>query len=624
MKIEKAIFINRAPFKKVEFDFLESGVNVLSGINGRGKTTVISHIVDAFYEMARKSFINTFEGKENKFYRYSSDLFNYAASSYSLFYARFKEEDKCIDYIDCRGKMTEGEYNEIVLLENKIPYKNINLSLERNNCIKSFHTSKEDEVVEIFNHNILTYFPSYRYEQPGYLNDPYKVNVGFNINSAFSGELPNPIEVVSDLNGLAIWFMDVILDSKLYSNRQASRLLINNLNRIVSASLKSKLGMDTRLGIGPRENTASRIAIAEQNGNLLYPTIFNISSGESALICMFGEILKQANKLEMVMDVPGIVLIDEVDKHLHIRLQKEILPQLFELFPNIQFIVSSHSPFLNMGLADKNINRTRCFDLDNNALECMPVNNQLYSEVYDMFINENNRYAEKLRLMEDKVAALCKPLVITEGKTDIKHILKAKEVLGINLDFDIIDSASQPDGDDNLKKLLNHLAKIKQLHKIIGIFDCDISKTVSEMHPDGNSYKDYGNGVYGFTIPVPEDRVKNGQTGISIEYLYSDAEIKSPVNDYGHRLFCGTEFSRKSMSHNEDNRLTLSKPNGKGEDKILENNGGQAVYDEEDNNCLAKKDDFAEAIKNGFIHISNESWNHFKPIFELLSEIMQK
>ena len=175
MKIEKAIFINRAPFKKVEFDFLESGVNVLSGINGRGKTTVISHIVDAFYEMARKSFINTFEGKENKFYRYSSDLFNYAASSYSLFYARFKEEDKCIDYIDCRGKMTEGEYNEIVLLENKIPYKNINLSLERNNCIKSFHTSKEDEVVEIFNHNILTYFPSYRYEQPGYLNDPYNI-----------------------------------------------------------------------------------------------------------------------------------------------------------------------------------------------------------------------------------------------------------------------------------------------------------------------------------------------------------------------------------------------------------------------------------------------------------------
>ena len=518
MKIEKAIFVNRAPFEKVEFDFLESGVNVLSGINGRGKTTVISHIVDFFYEMARSSFSNSFEGKENKFYRYSSDLFNNTGSSYSLFYARFKDEDKWIDYIDCRGKMTEEEYKENVLLENKIPYENFSNSLERNNYIKSFHTIKDDEVVNIFDHNILTYFPSYRYEQPGYLNDPYKVNIGFNINPLFFGELPNSIEVVSDLNGLAMWFMDVILDSELYSNRQASQLIIN-LNRIVSASLKSKTGIETRLGIGRRENTASRIAITKQNGDILYPTIFNISSGESALICMFGEILKQADKLRMVMDVPGIVLIDEVDKHLHIKLQKEILPQLFELFPNIQFIVSSHSPFLNMGLADNSINRTRCFDLDNNALECMPVNNQLYSEVYDMFINENNRYAEKLRLMEDKVSALCKPLVITEGKTDIKHILKAMEVLGIDLDFDIIDSASQPDGDDNLKKLLNDLAKIKQPHKIIGIFDCDISKTVSEMHPNGKEYKDYGNGVYGFTIPVPENRAKNGQNGISIEYL---------------------------------------------------------------------------------------------------------
>lgn len=76
--------------------------------------------------------------------------------------------------------------------------------------------------------------------------------------------------------------------------------------------------------------------------------------------------------------------------------------------------------------------------------------------------------------------------------------------------------------------------------------------------------------------------MKKGQTGISIEYLYSDDEIKKPVNDSGCRLFLGSEFTRKSMLHNEDNRLTLSKPNGKGEDKILENNGGQAVYDDND------------------------------------------
>lgn len=43
---------------------------------------------------------------------------------------------------------------------------------------------------------------------------------------------------------------------------------------------------------------------------------------------------------------PGIVLIDEIETHLHLKLQKMILPMLTSLFPNIQFIVTSHSPFV--------------------------------------------------------------------------------------------------------------------------------------------------------------------------------------------------------------------------------------------------------------------------------------
>ena len=43
---------------------------------------------------------------------------------------------------------------------------------------------------------------------------------------------------------------------------------------------------------------------------------------------------------------PGIVLIDEVETHLHLQLQKSILPLLTSLFPNIQFIVTTHSPFV--------------------------------------------------------------------------------------------------------------------------------------------------------------------------------------------------------------------------------------------------------------------------------------
>ena len=45
-------------------------------------------------------------------------------------------------------------------------------------------------------------------------------------------------------------------------------------------------------------------------------------------------------------DVQGIVLIDEIETHLHIELQKKILPFLTEFFPRIQFIVTTHSPYI--------------------------------------------------------------------------------------------------------------------------------------------------------------------------------------------------------------------------------------------------------------------------------------
>lgn len=60
--VDKCLFINRSPFKdNLEISFKE-GVNVLCGINGRGKTTILSYIVDTFYEMAKPNYRGSFEG----------------------------------------------------------------------------------------------------------------------------------------------------------------------------------------------------------------------------------------------------------------------------------------------------------------------------------------------------------------------------------------------------------------------------------------------------------------------------------------------------------------------------------------------------------------------------------
>lgn len=623
--LEKAIFVNRAPFEHLELNFKEKGVNVLSAVNGRGKTTILSHIVDAFYELARPIFPNQFKGIENLYYRYSSPLDIIEDTKTSVVFLRFKNDSQVWDYIDVRNNVGKDEYEKICS-DNKITYDDIVKILEKEGNIKKWSKdAKKESVNAIFSNNLLTYFPAYRYETPGFLNDPYKFELSFKKDLDVSGYLPNNIEIISDLRSLSNWLMDIILDLQLYKS-DSSQQLRNHFNLILSKTLSGKISGDCRIGIGPRNNAGSRISIVQDKNNKIneiYPSIFNMSSGEAALLCLFGELLHQADNNNKLLEISGIVLIDEVDKHLHIRLQKEVLPQLFNLFPNIQFVVSSHSPFLNMGLADEANDRTRIFDLDNNGFVCEPQNNKLYQEVYETMTKENQRFAEKYYQLEEELSKISKPIIITEGKTDIKHILKAKEKLGItDIDFDTIECEYQPDGDSNLIAMLEQLGKVARNNKVIGIFDRDKEATIKKIECNEHNVKEYGHGVYAFCIPVPKARMEKGQDKISIEYLYSDDEIKT-VLENGCRLFFGTEFTKHSLFHNTE-PLTLALPKGKGEDKILENNGGQAVYDDDDNNHLAKKDEFAEAVKNDKISISNDSWNNFIPVFDFIRDILKR
>lgn len=83
-----------------------------------------------------------------------------------------------------------------------------------------------------------------------------------------------------------------------------------------------------------------------------------LSDGFSAIIDIIADlILKMQKKDTLVMDYlkPGIVLIDEIEMHLHLQLQKVVLPLLTKLFPNIQFIVTTHSPFVLNSLPDATV-----------------------------------------------------------------------------------------------------------------------------------------------------------------------------------------------------------------------------------------------------------------------------
>ena len=77
-------------------------------------------------------------------------------------------------------------------------------------------------------------------------------------------------------------------------------------------------------------------------------------------------------------NLPGIVLVDEIETHLHLELQKNIMPLLTTVFPNIQFIVTSHSPFILNSLKDVVI-----YDLEKNLLVKGGLNDVPYDGIVE-------------------------------------------------------------------------------------------------------------------------------------------------------------------------------------------------------------------------------------------------
>lgn len=87
--------------------------------------------------------------------------------------------------------------------------------------------------------------------------------------------------------------------------------------------------------------------------------VSQLSNGEKVTLAMIGDLARRlalANpSLENPLEGEGIVLIDEIELHLHPAWQREIINRLESTFPNIQFILSTHSPQVLGELSDAQI-----------------------------------------------------------------------------------------------------------------------------------------------------------------------------------------------------------------------------------------------------------------------------
>lgn len=174
------------------------------------------------------------------------------------------------------------------------------------------------------------------------------------------------------------------------------------------------------------------------------PFDFNsMSMGYAAVFDIVGDLMMRMEKRRRY-DVEGLVLIDEIESHLHVELQKNIVPILMQLFPNIQFVLTTHSPFILNSTPNAVV-----YDLEKGTLVEEGLTNLPYEGVVEGYFgadllsqelrekfNEYRTLAQKPDLTDDDYARLAELEMYLDEVPDYLALDFAAEYSRLKLELD--------------------------------------------------------------------------------------------------------------------------------------------------------------------------------------------
>ena len=197
------------------------------------------------------------------------------------------------------------------------------------------------------------------------------------------------------------------------------------INIFASSAEQGKIFKDPRIETKPLRFVLDECS---DNGQVVRELrLEQFSDGYKIIIAMVADIasrMAEANPdMENPLDSPGIVLIDEIDLHLHPRWQQCILRQLKETFRNVQFVVSTHSPIVLLGALDI----VQIVRLDGQHIEsCIQrdyssydVNQLLLSQLFGL---DNVLTPETAQMMKRREELLLKQKLTEEEDLELKDL----------------------------------------------------------------------------------------------------------------------------------------------------------------------------------------------------------
>ncbi len=310
MKLQKLHLKNIGPFLNDVIEFAtfensESQVTILTGENGTGKTIIIDAI--------RKVLLS--HGAHGiRSIRRDDDF----CLELTLHY---NDED-----LTLQAKLLEKSVNEIFEI-----YKN------GENFYDIYHSLIQTEYSK-GNFWIVNYWTSQNDHDP------------FHISSLDFIKPENYL--IGSLDGIQqnaettkiVTFFDYYKSSDKLEEKKEGKFIFDQLRKIFKISLYN--------GEFVHVERTKLLPVVLQNG--FEVTLEKLSSGNLYLVQRLISLLGQMYSvyklnglpIEELCNTPGMLLIDEAENHLHPKWQKTFINSILEMFPNLQIIVATHSPFI--------------------------------------------------------------------------------------------------------------------------------------------------------------------------------------------------------------------------------------------------------------------------------------
>jgi hypothetical protein len=619
----------------------------LVGKNGSGKSLTLGALLDAITELRRKAFREIPETDATSYIRISSK--NYISES-SRTFSKVN--------VKLGGKDCEAVFSEVVSI---LPFSDLekaspeitaeiiskNPEFKDSGFFKNIDVS--DNQLQGARELLFLYFPYFRYEPSAWMSD--KVSIEFAKTPSHYGiSRLNPIRVniIQETRG---WILNALLDREIYERKTIplqvhenlivqvlseysgpNSMLISLINELLYEMLNAKDPSVTSARLGISQRTNREIAVLQTKDGIEHVAAFDIdqlSSGELMTIGLATEIIRghelvRGNIPNSLEEIEGIVLVDEIDLHLHLEYQKTVLPRILRRFPLVQFIMTTHSPLFICGMAETG--ELDVIDLPSGR-QISPEEFGEFNLCYNFFVDANIRFKQGLDELRQRVAAHGKPLIITEGKTDWKHLSVALSLAKKNgrwteLDVEFLEYESELEmGDTKLAQMCEYCAGLPNSRDMIFIFDRDNASLVRKMSGDPEAFRSWGNRVYSLCLPIPRHR--EGYSNVSIELLYKDVDLRVSDPQTGKRLWFSNEveITQRPYSGNKTYKV-LEQPVQEEElDKKVFDQPADQLKDSSGQSVGLSKSAFVEVIISDISLSENFDRSAFDSLFEILCRI---